>query len=119
MSTDLEKRLEELEKRVETLENKPNNKKFTKPTIQDVHGYMREKLRGTDGFVQSQANLWYDHYTSNGWKVGKVAMKDWKATVRKWVSNIQNNTFNADNTRNFGTKPVPKTNVSKGGFGNL
>jgi hypothetical protein len=25
-----------------------------------------------------------DFYTSNGWKVGKNSMKDWKAAVRAW-----------------------------------
>ena len=25
-----------------------------------------------------------DYYTSNGWKVGRNPMKDWKATVRQW-----------------------------------
>jgi len=25
-----------------------------------------------------------DHYESNGWKVGKASMKDWKASVRTW-----------------------------------
>ena len=27
-----------------------------------------------------------DFYTSKGWLVGKVPMKDWKAAVRGWVS---------------------------------
>lgn len=26
-----------------------------------------------------------DYYESNGWHVGKQPMKDWKATVRRWV----------------------------------
>lgn len=26
-----------------------------------------------------------DYYESNGWHVGKQLMKDWKATVRRWV----------------------------------
>jgi len=25
-----------------------------------------------------------DYYTSNGWRVGKNPMKDWKAAVRSW-----------------------------------
>jgi hypothetical protein len=28
-----------------------------------------------------------DHYTANGWKVGKNPMKDWKAAVRQWERN--------------------------------
>ena len=30
------------------------------------------------------AEYFIDHYESNGWKVGKNPMKDWKATVRNW-----------------------------------
>ena len=25
-----------------------------------------------------------DYYESNGWKVGRNPMRDWKATVRRW-----------------------------------
>jgi len=28
-----------------------------------------------------------DHYESNGWKVGRNPMKDWKAAVRTWERN--------------------------------
>ena len=33
------------------------------------------------------AEQFYDYYESNGWKVGKNAMKDWKACVRTWERN--------------------------------
>lgn len=29
----------------------------------------------------------YDHFESNGWMVGKVPMKDWKAAARNWSRN--------------------------------
>ena len=32
-----------------------------------------------------QTQVFIDYYSSNGWKVGKNAMKDWKATARNWV----------------------------------
>jgi hypothetical protein len=28
-----------------------------------------------------------DHYTANGWRVGRNPMKDWKAAVRQWERN--------------------------------
>lgn len=28
----------------------------------------------------------FDYYTANGWKVGRNAMKDWRAAVRNWES---------------------------------
>lgn len=30
------------------------------------------------------AQKWWDHYESNGWKVGRNPMKNWHAAVRKW-----------------------------------
>ena len=30
------------------------------------------------------AQRFIDYYTSNGWKVGRNPMKDWKAAVRTW-----------------------------------
>lgn len=53
------------------------NKRFIKPTVKDITPYCKEK--GIDPC------MFYDHYESNGWKVGKNPMKDWKATVRKWA----------------------------------
>jgi hypothetical protein len=29
---------------------------------------------------------WWNHYQSNGWKVGKVPMKDWEACMAQWQS---------------------------------
>ena len=48
------------------------------PSLQDVIMYCQERNNGVD------ANKWFDYYTSNGWKVGKNPMKDWKACVRNW-----------------------------------
>lgn len=115
---DLFDRVVILEEEVRLLKSKKSSK-FQKPTIQDVHGYMREKLRGTDGFVQSQSEMFVNHYEANGWLVGKVPMKDWKAAIRNWVKNIENKTFNANYTRSFGEKPVPPAQNSQGGFGRI
>ena len=53
-------------------------KRFAKPTIEDVQAYCAERNKGVD------AQKWYDYYSANGWKVGKNPMKDWKAAVRTW-----------------------------------
>lgn len=54
------------------------NKRFVKPTIEEIKAYCLERNNGVD------PNRFYDYYESNGWKVGKNAMKDWKAAVRTW-----------------------------------
>ena len=53
-------------------------KRFTQPTLEDVRAYCRERNNNVD------AERFYDYYTSNGWKVGRNPMKDWKAAVRRW-----------------------------------
>jgi hypothetical protein len=34
-----------------------------------------------------EARRFWDYYESNGWKVGRNPMKDWKAAVRNWQRN--------------------------------
>lgn len=51
---------------------------FVKPTPAEVADYCKERGKGID------PEEWYDHYEANGWKVGKVPMKNWQAAVRTW-----------------------------------
>jgi hypothetical protein len=57
---------------------KPRSERFVKPTIEEVAKYCAER----GGLVDPEA--WMDFYTSNGWKIGKNPMKDWRAAVRTW-----------------------------------
>jgi predicted phage replisome organizer len=56
-------------------------KKFIPPTVEEV----REYCQGRGNLVDP--NRFVDYYTANGWKVGRSAMKDWKAAVRTWEGN--------------------------------
>ena len=60
-------------------------KSFQKPSFEDVKNYCEERKNNVD------AQLFIDFYESNGWKVGKNAMKDWKACIRTWERNNKNN----------------------------
>lgn len=53
-------------------------KRFSAPTVEEVAAYCRERGNAVD------PQHFVDYYTSNGWKVGKNPMKDWKAAVRTW-----------------------------------
>ena len=35
--------------------------------------------------IESEAEMLFNYYEANGWRVGKNKMKDWKASVRTWV----------------------------------
>lgn len=54
-------------------------KRFVKPTAEEIKTYCHETDRNID------AERFLDYYNSNGWKVGKNPMKDWKAAVRNWT----------------------------------
>lgn len=56
----------------------PARKKFIAPSVEDVEEYCKVRGNSVD------AKRFIDYYTSNGWKVGKNPMKDWKAAVRNW-----------------------------------
>lgn len=68
----------ELEKKINKNIRSANAKQNTHPTIEEVKTYCKE--------INSNVNAehFIDYYESNGWKVGKNTMKDWKATVRNW-----------------------------------
>ena len=57
--------------------------RFRKPTLDEVTEYINENY-----FLVTPEEF-YDYYESNGWKVGRNPMKDWKATVRNWNSKEQ------------------------------
>lgn len=52
--------------------------RFTPPALEEVQRYVSEKGYRID------AQRFIDYYASNGWKVGKNPMRDWKAAVRNW-----------------------------------
>lgn len=61
--------------------------KFTKPTFEEVKAYCKERNNNVD------AEKFIDYYTSNGWKVGKNPMKDWKAAIRYWEKESKTTIF--------------------------
>lgn len=72
---------------------KQTNKRFVKPTVEEVDDYVR-----ANGY-QVDAESFVSFYESKGWRVGKEPMKDWKASVRYWNS-----------TRKRQNPPTPLTN---------
>lgn len=63
----------------------PTRHRFVKPTVDEVRAYCAEKGYSID------PERFVDYYTSNGWRVGKNPMRDWKASVRTWVRKDRQN----------------------------
>lgn len=77
-------------------------KRFVKPKVEEVRAYCKERNNNVD------AEKFISHYDSNGWKVGKSPMKDWKSAVRTWERN------NFNNNKTVTEEPLkPQFNVVK------
>lgn len=74
----LEEDIEEDKKEIIEEDKPPRSKRFVPPTVEEVRAYCVERQNGID------PNRFINHYTSNGWMVGRNKMKDWKAAVRTW-----------------------------------
>ena len=58
---------------------KTTEERMKRPTLEEIAAYCKEKGYAID------VNKFFYHYEGNGWKVGKSAMKSWKATCAKWA----------------------------------
>ena len=70
---------EDIDKELNIKENKQKkNTTFQKPTLEEVKSYCKERNNNVD------AERFIAYYESNGWKVGRNPMKDWKMAVITW-----------------------------------
>lgn len=65
------------------VKNDKNEKKFIKPSVEEICAYCLERKNNID------AQYFYDKNESIGWVIGKnrTPMKDWRATIRTWERN--------------------------------
>ena len=57
---------------------KPKRKNFVKPTVEEIEAFCKEKNYTVN------AQQFFNYYESNGWKIGRNAMKSWQAAVQNW-----------------------------------
>lgn len=65
---------------------------FALPSLGEIKAYCLERKNLVD------PQKWFDHYTSNGWKVGRNSMKDWRAAIRTWENNGNGRTNTTNRT---------------------
>lgn len=67
------------------IKSKPKKTTFQKPTLDEIKAeFLSKGISDKD-----EPEKFFDYYTANGWKVGRNSMKDWKATVRNWIRNLE------------------------------
>lgn len=67
------------------IQSESNGSRMKRPTVEDVQEYISLNNYAVN------AERFVDYYESNGWKVGRNPMKDWKACVRTWHKKEQDN----------------------------
>ena len=77
-----------LKEKEDTIISSKKEKRFVKPTIQEIQAHILEKGYTFD------AEAFYAFYESNGWKVGRNPMKNWKMACTTWAKNRNNNNNN-------------------------
>lgn len=92
---------------IDSGDKSPKRAKFQKPTLQELQEFaFAENLMNVD------CNRFFDYYESNGWKVGRNAMKDWRATLRNWNRTPQNN-VNTLNSNNYAKNRLKEPHVGQ------
>lgn len=74
-------------------EKKPSSevrKAFVKPTIEEIKSYLEEK-----NYTDIDAEHFFSYYESQGWKVGKSPMKNWRMAITTWHKNNNNTGYGA------------------------
>ena len=94
----------ELEKELD-IDINIEQKKFKKPTLEEVKAYCEERKNKID------PQYFLDFYESKNWMIGKNKMKDWKACVRTWEKNKKGNSSNETSLPEWFGK-----DLGKGGF---
>lgn len=84
-----------LKEKEDTIISSKKEKRFVKPTIQEIQAHILEKGYTFD------AEAFYAFYESNGWKVGRNPMKNWKMACTTWAKNRNNN-----NNNNYGRETI-------------
>ena len=86
----------------EIQQEKPKRKNFVKPTVEEIAAFCKEKK------YTVSAQQFFNYYESNGWKIGRNAMKSWQAAVQNWnirdkANNKQAGTMWANNSSDADT----------------
>jgi hypothetical protein len=74
-------KVSEVKDKEETPDKPAKRASFQKPSLDEVKAYCQERKNKVD------PAKFLAYYDSNGWKVGRNAMKDWRAAVRTWEGN--------------------------------
>ena len=84
------------EKEKQEKKDKGERIRFAPPTIKEVQDYI------ASASYPVSAERFVSYYESNGWRVGRNPMKDWKAAVRTWATKANNDGYSKPQEGKYG-----------------
>jgi hypothetical protein len=68
---------------------KKKREKFAPPTIEEIREFAETEMIGSKILPEK----FYNYYESNGWKVGRNPMKNWKTKFKSWSIDEKDGTY--------------------------
>lgn len=98
---------EHMENENENINENENNKRFTKPTLEDIQEYCKSRNNNIDPYK------FYEYYETNNWKdKDNKQIKNWKQKIITWEGRNKNKTEDAI-IPNWFNKDIKKQEISK------
>lgn len=73
--------------------NQKREGRMKRPTLEELEAEFTERVHDPT----RQAHKFFNHYESNGWKVGKNPMKSWQHAVTNWITRSNENGTHSGN----------------------
>lgn len=72
---------------IKLYKHKERETEFTPPTLEALKIFFKKIIaeKRLNLTASQEAEKFYNHYQSNGWKVGKNPMQDWQAAATSWL----------------------------------
>lgn len=77
-----------------TITQTKSSARFKKPMLEEVQNFINQNSYTVD------ADMWFNYYQANGWKIGRNSMKDWRACIRQWNARNKSGTNGATKNEN-------------------
>jgi len=84
-----------------TKEKEKVKKRFASPSIKECYEYCSD---------EKESNKFWNHYESNGWRVGKNKMVNWKSSLTNWIKRAEE--FNNGRSQKNSIEPFKKLEQS-------
>jgi hypothetical protein len=90
-----------------TINNNQGKGRMKRPTLEQIESEFNGRIESP----KLESEKFFNHYESNGWKVGKNPMKSWKHAVTNWITRSKSNGNQTGN--GFSNRPPSRADEAR------